>query len=369
MRRSSTLLVSLLLVMSLFAGSAAASSQAATYEPCEFPVTLTDATGTEITIEQRPDRVTTTNPSAAQTLWEIDGKSQVVGLTQNALYLDGAEERTDVSGSFGVDVEKVAGTEPDLVLAPNASANDVQALRDAGLTVYHFPEATDIETIRRKTTTMGTLTGNCEGAAEANAWMDANVEAVGGVTEDVNERPRVLLPIGGGFVVGDETFINSILDIAGADNVAAAEHTGYVELSDEVVLELDPDVLVVTPDMQSLVNEEPYASTTAGQENNTVLLQTQYYYQPAPRSVVFSSHNATEQLHPDRYSQDRYVPRSEISVEPAGVEASTPTSSPTMEQPTETDAPTGTETSAPGFGALGALVAVLAGVLLATRRG
>lgn len=370
MRRFAIPLVALVLVVSVLAvPSAAATTQTATYEPCEYPITLTDATGEEITLEERPDRVTTTNPSAAQTMWEIGGESQVVGLTRNAMYLDGADERTDVSADFGVDAEKVAGTEPDLVLAPNASAGDVESLREAGLTVYHFPEATDIDDIRAKTTTIGKLTGNCEGAAEANAWMDANVDAVAGSTADA-ERPRALHPLGGGYVVGDETFINSMLDLAGADNVAAADHTGYVQLSDEVVLQLDPEVLVLTREQASLVTEEPYASTTAGTENNTVLLRTQYLHQPAPRSVVFTAHNATEQLHPDRYDQDLYVPRSTVSVEP--VDAGTPTATATPDdadgQPTTAATDTQTETSAPGFGVVVALVALVASVVLATRR-
>lgn len=370
MRRFAIPLVALLLVTSVLAvPPAAATTQTATYEPCEYPITLTDATGEEITLEERPDRVTTTNPSAAQTMWEIGGESQVVGLTRYAMYLDGADERVDVSADFGVDVEKVAGTEPDLVLAPNASAGDVEALREAGLTVYHLPAATHVNDIREKTTTIGALTGNCEGAAEANAWMDANVDAVSGATEGV-EQPRVLHPLGGGYVVGDETFINSMLDIAGADNVAAANHTGYVQLSDEVVLQLDPEVLVLTNEMASLVTEEPYASTTAGAENNTVLLQTPYLHQAAPRSVVVTTHNATEQLHPDRYSQDLYVPRSDVSVEPVDTETPTVTSTPTETNGQSTPAATGTETetSAPGFGVVVALVALVGGVVLATRR-
>jgi iron complex transport system substrate-binding protein len=380
MRRYATLLVVSLLVASMVAvpvatadGSTAAK-HTTTYEPCEFPVTLTDATGENITIEERPDRVTTTNPSAAQTMWEIGGKSQVVGLTRHAMYLDGAADRTDVSADFGADTEKVVGTEPDLVLVPNASSGDVEKLRAAGLKVYHFREATDVNDIRAKTTTTGKLTGNCEGAAEANAWMDANVDAVEGMTADVDERPHVLHPIGGGYVVGDETFINAMLGIAGADNVAARDHTGYVSLNPEVILELEDefgiDYLVLTRDSTSLVSEEPYASTTAGQENNTVVLRTQYIHQPAPRSVVFTAHNATEQLHPDRYSQDSYVPRSSITVEPAAEE--TPTATPTetstpSEMPT-TATPTQTDTSIPGFGPVVALIAVVVGAVLTARR-
>jgi iron complex transport system substrate-binding protein len=264
-----------------------------------------------------------------------------------------------VSADFGVSVEEVVATEPDLVLAPNASADAVEPLREAGLTVYHFPEATDIADIRAKTTTIGTLTGNCKGAAEANAWMDANVDAVAELTADLDDRRRVLHPLGGDWVVGDETYINTMLELAGADNVAARNHTGYVQLNDEVVLQLDPEVLILTQDTTALVDEEPYASTSAGEANTTVVLRTEYLHQPAPRSVVFSTHNTTTQLYPDRYSDDSYVPRSAITVEPSQEES--PATA------TDTTPPT-TDTQVPGFGAQGVAFALVLSVLILIRR-
>jgi len=381
-----TLFVGLLLVVAAV-GAAPATAAGTTSSHCGFPVTMTDATGTEMTIEEPPERVTTTNPSAAQTMWEIGGREQVVGLTQYASYLDGADQRTNVSAGFGVDVEKVVGTNPDLVIAPNASAGDVQALRDAGLTVYHLPAATDIADIRRKTTTVGRLTGNCQGAEEANAWMDANVAAVQAVTADVGgeDRPRILYPLGDGFVAADGTFINALFETAGADNVAARNHTGYPQLSNEVLLQLDPEVIVVTRD-PSIVTREPYASTTAGRNNATVTLLTRNINQPAPRSVVNAAHNLTEQLYPDRYSSDTYVPRSAVQSTPTATESQPVTATPTPQATTAsateasttagpddsttagTDDSTTTGESGPGFTAGIALVALAAGALLARRR-
>ena len=73
MRRLVTFAVGFLLVASL-AVTPAAAQQAG--PDCSFPVTMTDATGTEITIDERPERVTTTNPSAAQTMWESAAASR-----------------------------------------------------------------------------------------------------------------------------------------------------------------------------------------------------------------------------------------------------------------------------------------------------
>ncbi|MDS0259380.1 PGF-CTERM-anchored ABC transporter substrate-binding protein [Haloarcula sp. S1CR25-12] len=340
MRRFATLVAGLLVLASLSATPAVASAQQ-TGQNCSFPTTLTDATGTEVTIEERPDRVVTTNPSAAQTMWEIGGRDQVVGLTQYAAYLDGAESRTNVSASFGVSRETVVGTNPDLVIAPNASAGEVQGLREAGLTVYHLREAKTVDDIAEKTATIGRVTGNCDGAAETNTWMNANVETVRQLTADIEDQPTVLYSLGGGYVAGGDTFIDALFDVVGADNVAARDHSGYPQLSDEVVLRLDPEVLVVTERTAGIANEEPFASTRAGQTNTTVRVNVRDLNQPAPRSVVYVVRNMTRQLY---FGPD------------AAVSAS------------GTATPTTTAGDGPGFTAVGAVVAALVAALVARRR-
>ncbi|QZY00506.1 PGF-CTERM-anchored ABC transporter substrate-binding protein [Halobaculum rubrum] len=354
---------------------AADASSAQTGATCEFPVTVTDATGTDVTLEERPERVTTLNPSAAQTMWEIGGESQVVGVSQFALYLDGADSRTNVSAAgFGVSVEKVVGTNPDLVLAPNAtSAGTIQALRDAGVTVFHFSGATTIEDVREKTTLTGRLTGNCEGAAEANAWMTANVETAREATADAEDR-RVLYPLGGGYIAGSETFISAMIDTAGGTNVAAERDlTGYPQINDEVVLELAPDYLVVTGYSSYLLGEEPYASTPAVQNNNTVSVDRNWMNQPAPRSVVMGVRTLTEGFHPEAAAEADFQSREEAV---AAMETETPTateSQPITDTATETtdEARTtsagATATSGPGFGVAIAVLAVLGSALLARR--
>ncbi len=345
---------------------------AATQTDCGFPYTATDATGTEVTLDERPERVTTLNPSAAQTMWEIGGKDQVVGVTKFALYLEGADTRANVSAAgFGVSVEKVVGTNPDLVLAPNAtSVETVRALREAGLTVYHFPAATDIADVREKTTRIGRLTGNCEGAAEANAWMDANVETAAEATADV-EDVRVLYPLGGGYIAGTETFIDAMLSTAGGANVAAERNlTGYPQINDEVVLELAPEYLVVTGYSSYLLGQEPYASTPAVENNNTVRVNRNWMNQPAPRSVVMGVRTLTRGFHPDAAAEVEFETRAEAV---AAMETETPTATTAADTPTEetpvtrTTSAGATETSGPGFGVALAVLAVLGSALLARR--
>uniref|UniRef100_UPI003CCD1477 PGF-CTERM-anchored ABC transporter substrate-binding protein n=1 Tax=Halohasta litorea TaxID=869891 RepID=UPI003CCD1477 len=273
-------------------------------EQCGYPVTLTDATGTEVTLDERPDRITTTNPSAAQTLWELDAKDRVVGVTQFASYLNGSDSKANVSASeLGVSTERVVDTEPDLVLAPNASAGDVEGLRNAGLTVYHFPAATDVDDVATKTETMGRLVGNCTTADTVNQEMYDAVNETRERTADF-DRPEALYPLGGGFVAADETFINEIMRIGGVNNVAAAEGDGYPQLSDEVIISTDPEILLVTNPEAPIADRQPYTSTAAGQENSTIVLDVNNLNQPAPRSVIEATGTLADGVVAYRQAQD-----------------------------------------------------------------
>ena len=335
---------------------------------CEFPLELTDATGETVTLEEPPERVTTTTPSAAQTVWELGEQDRVVGLTQFAFYLDGAEEKEDVSGDFGADVERVIGTEPDLVLAPNESVANVQPLRDAGETVYHFPEMTSVDDIADKTTTIGQLLDACTAAADTNEEMYDAVEDAQDRTANL-DRPAALYPAGDGFVAGNNTFINDMMTIGGTDNVAAAEGDGFPQLSPEVVIEANPELILVTDPEASILDEEPYVGTTAGQERNYVVMDENYVNQPAPRSVMESTEtlaDAVVDLQADEANDEVGDDDAGETDDESGDDGAGETDADDAGETDDTvDDETGFEV--PGFGVVTALIATLAAALIARR--
>lgn len=340
-------------------------------DACGFPVEMTDATGTTITLNESPDRITTINPSAAQTLWELGEQDRVVGVSQFALYLDGADERANVSAEFGASVERVVDTEPDLVLAPNSSAADVEPLREQGLTVYHFPAATSIDDIAEKTETIGRLVGACDAASETNAEMYDAVDAAENRTADV-DRPAALYPLGGGYVAANNTFIDAIMTAGGTDNVAT-EYEGYPELSDEVILETNPELVLVTDSEAAILDQEPYASTTAGTEGNYVVMNRNYLNQPAPRSVIESTTTLSEAVVEIRADADGSTDGSSGDADDGddsssdGDDSSSDGEDGSNDGETDDESDGNTGAESPGFGVVAAAIALLATGLLARR--
>jgi iron complex transport system substrate-binding protein len=304
------LLAAVVLIAALATGGSAVATST-TQSDCTFPVTFTDATGTEVTVAEEPRAVVTTNPSAAQTMWEIGAREKVVGLTRFATYLENASARANVSsGSFGFSVEKVVGLQPDLVLVPNAShfPERVRQLRAAGLTVYVFPLAESVDDVVDKTRRTGRLVGACDGADGTADRMDDEFDTVREAV-DGEERPRVLY-VFFGFTAGEGTFVDELITTAGGRNVAAmADIEGYKRINDETVLAFKPEWIVLnTDDPDGAPPRRPaYNDTPAVENGNVLVLNANYLSQPAPR-IVQPVREMARTFHPAAYEAANRTP-------------------------------------------------------------
>lgn len=341
MRYATVLGVLLLVLAAATPATAAVSVQESN---CSFPVERTDLSGTEVTVEEEPSRVVTLNPSAAQTMWEMGAQDKVVGVTKHAMNLEGAEEKTNISGGGQtINNEEVVGLEPDLVLAPNTVDNETVAkLREAGLTVYHFREAKSIEDIQQKTRIIGELTGECDAAEETVDWMQSELETVDAAVEG-QERPDIIYSFFG-YTAGNNTFIHTIMERAGTNNVAAdAGIESYQQINDEILVEQDPDWIMLNTDDDQVPKTAAYNGTTAVEEGQIVVVDTNWLNRPGPR-VVYAITKIAQTVHPEAYG---------VANETANT----------------ADEKAASGESGPGFTAVGALAALACLALLGTRRG
>lgn len=331
---------------------------------CGFPYTATDATGTEVTLTEEPQRVVVLGPSGAQTAWEVGASEKVVGIDAFSTYLEGANDTTVVSqGQGSVDYEAALGLDPDLiVVAGNSYTDEVAAeFRRSNVSVFKMPGAGNFSAIAQKTHTYGHLLGACEGASEAAAELNASVdrvrEAVAG-----EQHPSLFYSLGANqagdayFSAGPNTFVGAVVSTAGADNVVSAGNfsSPYPQVSNEFILEQDPEWLLVTytpgssfgpataEAARAAVNDSDVLSqTTAAQQGQIIAVNANNLNQPAPRVARALSAIAAE-LHPEAYAA-------------ANATATA----------TETDG--SSADGVPGFGAGAALVA-LTGLALVARR-
>lgn len=321
-------------------GSVAAEHDA---DDCSFPITETDATGTDVTLTEPATEVVVLDASSAQVFWEIGAEDRITGMPVEdfTAYLEGSETRTDVTDGQQVDVERVVELDPDLVIAPNyIDEETVEQLRGTGLTVYQLGLEDSIQAVYDKTALYGHFVGECAAATETVSTTQAEIEEIEAAVEGL-DRPRVLYYFFG-FAAGSETFIHELLETAGGTNVAAeAGISGYVEISDEVIVEEDPEWMV-SPSHAGLPEGEPYASTTAFRSEQTLVVDENLVSQAGPRIVV-PLRQMAEAFHPEAFD--------------ASGEESTPTDEPSPDPDEQ-----------PGFGVSIAVIALLVATALGMRR-
>jgi iron complex transport system substrate-binding protein len=389
MQRTLVALVALALMVPAVAGAAGGAQTGAAAGPaqqggvdCEFPVSVTDATGETVTVEEAPERVVALQASAAQTMWEIGAREKVVGLpvAPYTAYLNGSSDRTNVVAEDGsVNQEQVVALQADLVLAPNTllTPNEtVASLREAGQTVYHFRQANSIEYVYEKTRTTGLLVGEYDAASRRAAEMEATVNAVRDAVAE-EENPRVLYLLGpSGFAAGSNTYLGALIATAGGNNIAGNLSGGYSVVSSETIVSEDPQWIIL-PEGRSLPNTDAINGTTAVQEGQVLRVNPDLLNQPGPLNTEPLKRMA-QAFHPEAYAAADVENAPLPSYPTCAGSPETPTDA--ADEPTDTAtasdggvgsdsgggmdrttaAPTTTGSSGPGYTVVTALVAVVA---------
>lgn len=354
-------------------------------EPCSYPLTVTDATGRDVTVEEEPQEIVTLAPSAAQTLWALNASDKVVGVSVYANYLPGAADKETVQTREGTQIETIVGLEPDLVIAPNVISNDTVAqLESAGVTVYKTESSRNFEDIYAKTERIGALSGECEAADATVTEMRERVTAIRDAVAD-EESPGAMY-VFGNFTTGQGTFIDSVITTAGLTNVPAeAGVSGFSPYDLEIVANNSDSIewIVVNSNAGGAPSGDVFDRTYAVRNDQVVVLDANYISQPGPYTIR-ALNNLTRAVHPEAYEEAQAALEPTPTPTETSESGETPTETPTataesMMTPTATpgemggDTPDRTEDPAttangPGFTAVVGVLAVLAAALFARRR-
>lgn len=228
--------------------SAEASEEPSNEADKAFNVTITDSTGTEITLTKKPERIVSLAPSTTEILCALGLEDKIVGRTKDCNYPESITSVPEVGGTSDPNVETIVSLTPDLVVgATHVSEEVINKLREVGINVAFLNEQESFEGTYSAIEKVAMLTGTDEKAVEVIDGMKQKVadvqEAVKGL--NLTELPKVYYCVGFGesdYTAGGDTFISEIISLAGATNIAQ-EISGW-SISKEQIAEGDPDMII-----------------------------------------------------------------------------------------------------------------------------
>lgn len=213
-------------------------------EAASYPLTVTAANG-QVTIEEQPTRIVSLSATATEMLFGIGAGEQVVAVDDNSNYPPEAP-MTDLSG-FDVNVEAIAGYDPDLVVYSSDPGGLQKALNELEIPAIMQPAAVTLDDTYSQIEQLGDATGHPTEAERLNAEIEGDVQAL---TEEVGDSGDGLTYYyeldTNLFSVTSATFIGEVFGLLGLENIADEadeDGTGYPQLSAEYILDQDPDLI------------------------------------------------------------------------------------------------------------------------------
>lgn len=258
----------------------------------EFPVTLTDAVGNDITLESAPKTIVSMMPSNTEILFELGLGTEVVGVNDYDDYPAEVLDKEKIGG-MEFNVEKIVSMNPEIVFAHESGLGTgkegLQQLRDAGIPVFVVKDATNFEETYETIEQIGKATGKSAEAKKIVSTMKEKVENIIAKTAKAAKRKTVFVETSDVpeiYTPGKNTFVQEILDMIGAENIVSEE--GWVMIDSEKIVSDNPDIIVVMHDfnpdiIESVKKRSGFDAVTAVKENAIVQVDANLTSRTGPR--------------------------------------------------------------------------------------
>lgn len=244
-----------------------------------FPMTITDAIGKDITLEAPAEKIVSLIPSNTEILFSLGLKDEIVGVTDNDDYPPEVAEKEKIGG-MEYNIEKIIALNPDIVFSHESSMSlseaAIEQLESAGVKVFVVKNAQDFNETYTTIEQLGRATGKLPEAEKVIANMKAKVEEVLDKVKDV-EPKKVLVEASDEpdiYTAGNGTFMNAMLEMIHAENVAADADDWY-KIDAEQIIAKNPDVIVVTyhyvPDILTKIPQRAGFDTINAVKNKAIV--------------------------------------------------------------------------------------------------
>lgn len=257
--------------------------------------TVTDMTGREVELAAPAQRIVALTPSDCEILYAIGAGDLLVGRGTYCDYPAEVSELPVVASGADTNVEQILALEPDVLIMSTMAQTEEQvaALEAAGVRVI-VSDAQDIAGVYDAITLIGEVCGKTAGADALVADMKTGFEEIAAKAE--NSGKTVYFEVSplqyGLWTAGKGTFMDELATLCGLTN-AFADVEGWSGISEEQVLERDPDYIVTitmyygegpTP-VEEIASRAGWENLKAVQNGNIYNADSNAVSRPGPRLV------------------------------------------------------------------------------------
>jgi iron complex transport system substrate-binding protein len=287
-------------------------------------VTVTDMAGRAVQVPAQPEKVVGVGAGALRLIVYFDAVEKVVGVEdiekrdRNRPYIMAHPELADlpcIGPIRGGDAEAIVAQDPEVIFwtyTTPADADDLQAKTGIPVVVIDYGDLGENRTVLYEALTlMGQVLGRQDRAEDLIAYMEEVIADLARRTADVPDDSKPSVYVGGiGFrgprgVLSTEPSYEPLAFVNGK-NVAAGLGTEHAMIDSEMLLEWDPDFILVDRGNVSLVLDDlrrpEFGHLQAVREGRLYGVLPFNYYTCNYATVLVNAYYIGKLLYPARFA-------------------------------------------------------------------
>jgi len=278
-------ILSLLIIVMMLSSIACTQEPSEVQDP-EVPMAVTlpevDRAGNDINVPEEINSIISLAPSITQVLVDlgfgdkliaVDNQSKgIVELPEGIAYLD----------LMSPDAEQIIALNPDIILASTITqqggSDPLSALKDMGVTIAYIPSSDSIEGIYEDINFISSLLQVTEKGNEMIEIMKSKIAGIKKMGDAIEDKKTVYFEISAApylYSFGKGVFLDEMISIIGAENVLA-DQTSWISVSDEVILDNNPDVILTS--VNYIENPVEEIMSRPGWDKITAVQNKEVYY-------------------------------------------------------------------------------------------
>ena len=286
MKKLNFLFVSMIMVLFL-AGCGNENSAGEKVSDKNF-CTITDDSGREVILPQKPQRIAVTSVSFLEPLNAVGGEV-IARPSSKTKVPDFAKSATEIGAVYQIDTEKLLACQPDLVIINKGMNEKLSAILEENKINFVIAEMKGYDSVKKNISMFAEITGQVDEGKKVVEKMDAEIKNITDKLPKEKKRVAILHSTAQGLSVQlDNSIAGNVLKILGWENVAsemqATKDGGdTAPYSLETLIEQNPEIIFVTSmgnideiknNMEQMINENVAWQTIPAIKNNKI------YYLP-----------------------------------------------------------------------------------------
>ncbi|MCL2361919.1 MAG: ABC transporter substrate-binding protein [Defluviitaleaceae bacterium] len=283
------------------------------YEPEELTafVEIIDREGYTVSVPAEINTIISIGPANTEIIAALGFAGQIISTDMFSGNVPGLAAGINVLDMMALDMEYIIDLGPDIVFVTGMTrvggVDPMGPVVDMGISVIHIPMSDTIANVMDDIRFIAYVLGAEGTGANIVEGMEEAIAEIQSIAATISEEKTVYFEVSPApwmFSFGSGTFLNEMIELIGGINVFA-DQEGWLGVSDEQILELNPDVILTSTDflddpVAEIMERDGWDTITAVQEGAVFQIDADSSSRPS-HNIIAALREMAQAIYPDYF--------------------------------------------------------------------